>query len=178
MSVEQSPKRRPWRFTAVGSVVLSWDFLAGIPTGFAVALPALFSKAVRDNLPTFLLAVAGFGAAVAALVLTALSVLLGTITPAYRRMLAKLPHGVEGVTAPFQWVVGISVAAVVLGFTGAMVVPVLCEGWLLYVVTAVPVSLLIWSVLGCMQVSRQLIRHWRDGMRAQDAEDEAKLPKA
>lgn len=173
MSMEQSASRRPWRYTGLGSVLLSWDFLAGIPAGFAIALPVLFSRELADDLPTLLLAVAGFGAAVAALVLTALSVLLGTITPAYRRMLTKVPHGVEGVTTPFQWVVGISAVAVVLGFAGAMVVSMLSEVWLLYLVTAVPVALLMWSVLGCLQVSRQLIRHWTNGMRAQDAEDRA-----
>lgn len=177
MSSEQRPTKRDKRYSAIGSVLLSWDFLAGVPVGFVIALPALFSDEVKDELPTLLLAVAGFGAAVAALVLTGLSVLLTTITPAYRRMLAKTPHGVEGVTAPFQWVIGVSAIAVVMGFAAAMVQPMVTERWQLYLLTAVPVSLLLWAVLGCLQVSRQLIRHWRDGMRAQDAADALQSPK-
>lgn len=159
------------RYTAVGSVVLSPDFLVGVPVGFIVATPVLFSSTVQSNLPTLLLAVAGFGAAIGAIVLTALSVLLTTTTPAYRRLLAKTPHGVGGVTRPFQLVIGISATAVVAGFGTALLVEVLPAGWAKYLVTGVAIALLLWSVFGCYQVSRQMITHWTNGARIQDIED-------
>lgn len=153
--------RRPWRYRGVGTWLLSPDFLIGVPVGILAAASTWFSPEVRDGLSGVLIGVAGVGAAVATLVLTSLAVLLGTITPAYRRMLTQVSGGVVGTARPFQWVIGLSAATTAWALVAAGVVPLVRDiGWATFAITAPAFSLLLWAVFGCFQVTGQLIKHW------------------
>lgn len=186
MKEAQSPEMKPpasdrgdrssvsWRYGAIGSVVLSPDFL-GVPAGLIVAGPVLCNAGVRNALGGILLAVAAIAAGVAALVLTSLTVVLGLVTPAYRRLLAKTPGGPTGVAGPFQWVIGTSAASVAIALAGAFIAPTYPDPWIAYVFAGAANATLLWAVLGCVQTSRQLVWHWA---RAQHAEDLAERAKA
>ena len=164
--------RRPWRYRRLGSVLLSYDFFLGVPLGVAAAASTLFSDDVRSSLPGVLVGVAGVGAAVATLVLTSLAVLLGTITPAYRRMLTQVQGGVVGTARPFQWVVALSAATTAWSLLAAGLVPLVrSNGLAVFALTAPAFALLLWAVFGCLQVTGQLVRHWESRERAEALEE-------
>lgn len=169
----QTPeRRRPWRYTRVGAVVLSYDCYLGVPIGVLAAVSAIFSPDVRSALPGVLIGVAGVGAAVATLVLTSLAVLLGTITPAYRRMLTQVPGGVIGTARPFRWVVGLSATATAWSLLAAGLIPLVKDnGWAAFGLTAPAFALLLWAVFGCVQVTGQLVHHWEQRERAETLEE-------
>lgn len=165
-------RRRPWRYSRVGAVLLSPDFYLGMPLGVLAAVSTIISADVRSALPGVLIGVAGVGAAVATLVLTSLAVLLGTITPAYRRMLTQVPGGVIGTARPFQWIVGLSAATTAWSLLAAGLVPMVRDqGWVTFGLTAPAFAMLLWAVFGCVQVTGQLIRHWEQRERAEDLEE-------
>lgn len=156
--------RGAWKYTALGSVLLSYDFYLGVPLGLAAASSIFVDEKIISSLPSLLVGVAGVGAAVATLVLTSLTVLLSTITPAYRAVLDRLPGGTRATTTPFFWVVGLSVSATVLAVLGAGWIGVITPGaqltWVAFILTALPFSALLWAVLGCAQLAQQLVMHW------------------
>lgn len=170
-SQEQTPKRRR-EYSRVGAVLLSYDFYVGAPLGVGAAVSAAFSPAVRSALPGLLIGVAGVSAAVATLVLTSLAVLLGNITPAYRRMLSKVEGGVAGITRPFQWIVGLSAVAAAWSVIGAGIAPILkSSGWGAFGLAAPSFALLLWGIFGCVQLTGHMVYHWQQGERAEALED-------
>lgn len=165
-------RRRRWRYSRVGSVFLSPDFYLGVPLGLAAAASTIFSGEVRASLPGVLIGVGGVGAAVATLVLTSLAVLVSTITPAYSRVLSKVPGGVSGTARPFHSVVLLSVMTTAWSLIAAGLVPLVDhDGWATFGLAAPAFSLLLWAVFGCVQVTGQLVKHWEYRERAESLDD-------
>lgn len=155
----------PRRWGRLRSIVVSWDLWAAVPAGLAVSLLPAYSKAVATPAQLVLLGAAAIGAAVAALVLTALTVLISSITPAYRRVLQKVPGGATGPLLPFTVVIVVAASAAVFGLVAALAWPLVASHrWIAFAVFAVPSVVTIWGLLGCIQVIGQLIQHmaWRD----------------
>lgn len=174
MSKEVATKRsllRMVRGTRAGAVILSWDLLVGVPVGFLASLSALFSEQVRGAMPTVLLAVGGVGAAVATLVLTSLSVLLGVVSPSYRRIVEEAPGGVPGIVRPFRFVMAVAAAATAWSLVAAGVVPLISQWpWMVFVAAGIAFGLLLWAVFGSVQLTDQLIQHMAWSKRAEEAE--------
>jgi len=144
-----------------GSVLLSWDFLAGLLAGVGTALIPALSKSAQEAAGGILAAVGGIGAGLAALVLTALTVLIGALGRPYRTLLNAMPTGLRGVFRPYVIVIGVSIAA-------SLVALVLCLAWplivgvawpILWAVTSIPFVLVAWALFGCMHIIQQLIEH-------------------
>jgi len=164
--------QHPWRYTRWGSVLLSADFLAALPLGILGASSALLSHDVRVAMPGVLLGVAGVGAAIATLVLTSLTVLLGTITPAYRSMLQQVPGGVAGVASPFRVVIWIAAFTTAWALIAAGFAPIAQGHPVWAFLLAAPAYFgLLWAVFGCVQVTEQLIYHLQMGDRADGVEE-------
>lgn len=165
---EIKPKqRRKLRYTKVGSVVLSFDFYLGVPLGLFAAFVTLLSEAARTALPSMLMSVAGIGAAIVTLVLTAMAVLIATISPEYSKMLKKVPGGVSGTAKPFLFVAKLAAAATSTALISSGLVPALAGDYLLvFIGVAIPYSLILWSLLGCVQIASQLVLHWETNLRA------------
>lgn len=158
-----------WRYGTVGSVLLSYDFLTGVPVGALAALSTLCSESVRSTTPAILIGIAGVGAAVATLVLTSMAVLLATITPAYRELLRKTPDGIIETARPFRWIVALAALSTGWAILAAGIIPLVEESGLLTFLIAFPAySLLLWAVFGCIQATGQLIMHWENSQRADD----------
>lgn len=165
---EAPQSRSAGRGRSILAVVGSPDFYLGLPLGFALAGLPLVYPAVAAQIPTILLASAGIGAALGALVLTAMTVLLSVLGSAYQEMLGRVPGGVVGTLVPYRQVTAISAAASVAGLAAAMVWPAVSVAGLRWVVVALPLGLLCWSVLGCVQVVDQLVMHVANNQRAED----------
>lgn len=165
---ETPPSSRRRRGRAVRAVVGSSDFYLGVPLGMALAGLPLVYPAVTDQIPTILLASAGIGAALGALVLTAMTVLLSVLGSAYREMLRRVPGGIVGTLVPYRQVTAISAGASVAGLAAAMIWPAATIGALRWVIVALPLGLLCWAVLGCVQVVDQLVMHVSNNQRAED----------
>lgn len=166
---DQRSVRKPLRYGRVGAVILSWDFLCGLPVGIAVALLPAFSKAITRSAQGILLGITGIGAGLAGLVLTALTILLGSITPAYKRLLDKLPGGAAGPVLPFKIVIIVATVASLSGLIAALAWPLVQEHrWYAFAVFTVPAVTMTWALLGCVQVIGQLVDHMRRRDQAEE----------
>jgi len=153
----------------VWSIVASPDLILGVLVGGAVAIVPAISSASREGLQSMFIGIAGVGAGVATLILTAMAVLVGVVSPAYAKMLSQTKSGVAGAARPFQIVAQVAAAASAAGLVSANVIPILGNNsWLMWGVTAVPFILVLWSVFGCVQVSRQLAYHWSNACKADE----------
>ncbi|WP_263731202.1 hypothetical protein [Cellulomonas sp. SG140] len=159
---------RWWRrFVAL---FVSPDFYVGVPVGLVLGgLPVKYSD-VAGQVTTVLLAASGIAAALGALVLTAMTVLLGVFGTAYRAMLARVPGGIAGTLVPYRQVVGLSAAASVTALVAAILWPALAHTppILRWADAGVPLALLVWAILGCVQVVGQLVQHVENNQRAED----------
>ncbi|MCQ4616903.1 hypothetical protein KBX29_08705 [Corynebacterium sp. CCUG 18816] len=155
----------------VCSVLLSYDFIIGLITGGATAsIPAFFLEN-RDELQSMFVGISGVGAGIATLILTAMAVLVGVVSPAYAELLGKTKTGVSGVARPFRLVAQISACASASGLVAANLLSLVEPNpWLVWGVTSVPFILILWSVFGCVQVSRQLVYHWENALKADELE--------
>lgn len=175
--MSSSTTNTPWRYTRIGSIVLSYDFYLGIPVGVAAAAPAAFSSSTLDAMPVILLGIAGLGVAVATVVLTSLTLLLTTMSPEYRAYLQKLPGGASTLANPYRFVVVVAGAATLFGIAGATALP-LVEGHLLVngddlgaALVSVPAMACVgWAVLGCVQMTNLLVYHWEKSNQAVEIE--------
>lgn len=169
----KGPRRRE---TRLGSVVLSYDFYIGVPAGLVAAVAVGLSDNVQ-NAAGLLIGTATVSAAIAALVLTGLTVLLTTISADYRAYLRQLPAGVAGLAGPYRLVVKVgsigALASVVGGFAigapGGLMVGDFAAGAAL--AAAPGLALTAWATLGCIQVTEQFVEHWKNNDRAMDIEE-------
>lgn len=160
------------RFSRFGVIFLSWDFLVGVPAGFAAAAGALFSGQVREALPGILVGVAAVGAAVATLVLTSLMVLIATVTPSYRRILERVKGGLRGSARPFQFVVGLAATSTAWSLVAAGFMPLVQDSpaWAFFL-AGVSFALLLWAVFGCLQITNLVVLHWSKSAEAEGLEE-------
>ncbi|OFN79984.1 hypothetical protein HMPREF2526_06335 [Corynebacterium sp. HMSC070E08] len=155
----------------VCSVLMSYDFILGFVTGGATAsVPAFFLDS-REGLQSIFVGIAGVGAGIATLILTAMAVLVGVVSPAYAELLGKTKTGVSGVARPFRLVAQISACASASGLVAANLFPLIkANSWWVWGVTSAPFILILWSVFGCVQVSQQLVYHWENALKANELE--------
>lgn len=149
-------------------IVGSWDFYVGVPIGIAIALPTALSDAVAASMGSAFIAACGIAAAIATLVITAMTVLIAIIGPNYRLLLDNVAGGVPGVLWPYKVVavgaVLASLSALCLGIVWPLVVSF--PWWATWALAAIPLALLAWSLLGCVQVVLQVARHFSYNQRA------------
>lgn len=154
------PEPAGWR-ALTRAALLSWDFLIGLVVGVALGALAAFSVSVEESLAGAMLAGSGVAAAIAALVLTAMTVLLATYSDAYKAMLQKVPGGVRGTLEPYRTVVVVASLASLAAFAVGLAQPLietLAVGWR-WAASALPLVLLAWAILGCVQTVNQLVLH-------------------
>lgn len=171
------------RKTPVRDVVLSPDFLVGMPLGFMLSVLPAAIPALLPNGFTFMISLAAISAGVAALVLTPMTMLLGALTPALKALLSRLPSGAAGTFVPFAQVAAVAAAASFSSLVVAILTP-LAPGtfpWVIWLVAGIPMALFLWAVVGCVQVTFFLIRMFNTAQRAEELQarvDSAKASKA
>lgn len=161
-SKQKAPdKSTEFKYTQIGSYVASYDFYLGVPLGTISSFLLTLTSEGQEAAPTVLLGVAGIGAAVASLMLTALSVLVSSITPEYARALRKTTSGVRGVTEPFQGVVLLACLSAIFALVAVTVLPTVDSQawWVLGIIISPALALTFWAILGCVQVAGQLSYH-------------------
>ncbi|AFA74206.1 hypothetical protein GPOL_c31910 [Gordonia polyisoprenivorans VH2] len=149
-------------------MVLSWDCYLGVPIGIAIALPTALSGAVAESMGSAFIAACGIAAAIATLVITAMTVLIGIVGPNYRLLLDNVTGGVVGILRPYRLVAILAVLASLTALCLGIVWPLVTElPWgLTWAMSAVPLALLAWSLLGCIQVVVQVAHHFSNNQRA------------
>ncbi|GEE01436.1 hypothetical protein nbrc107696_18820 [Gordonia spumicola] len=162
-----------WRsFTAsrVGVIVWSWDFGAGVVIGVTVALSTALSSAVAASMGAVYIGVCGIAAAIATLVITAMTVLIAVIGPNYRLLLQNAPAGLGGILWPYRVVAVTAVLASLSSLCLGILWPLVTGlHWgVVFTLSAVPLVLLSWSLFGCIQVVNQVARHFSNNQRADE----------
>lgn len=175
--MEPTDDERRWRYGRWGSVLLSYDCFLGIPMGLGTGAFAACSQSVRDQASGVLIGVAGVCAAVATLVLTSLTVLFTTISPDYRKYVARARGGLDGVTRPYKIVVTVAAAGTALGLAAAFVFPAVRDWAVIgqvhigaWMAVAPAMASCVWACLGCVQLTGQLVSHWKLSIRAANVE--------
>lgn len=144
---------------AAKALLLSPDFLVGVPLGLGIGvLPALI-PALLVNGFAFMATLAAISAGIAALVLTPMALLLGVFNPAFKSVLAKTPGGVAGTFVPFAQVALIAAGACVASLVVAILTPLAAGTFpvVIWIAVGVPVALFLWAVIGCAQVTVYLV---------------------
>lgn len=151
----------------IGAVALSWDVL-GVPIGIATALPTALSAEVAASMGSAFIAACGIAAAIATLVITAMTVLIGIVGPNYRLLLQNVTGGVVGILRPYRIVAILAVLASLSSLCLGVVWPLVTGlPWVVtWVLASIPLALLGWSLLGCIQVVVQVANHFSNNQRA------------
>jgi hypothetical protein len=172
---DQYPERnwhaRAWNnatATAVGSVLLSWDFGLGIVVGIGMAAGPAYSSQVADSTATILGGVAAVAAGLASLVLTSMTVLLGVFGPAYTALLNQLPEGVKGTIRPYLIVILVAVFTSLAALALCILWPLVSKfpHLAVWALTSVPFIGISYALFGCVQVVQQLITHVENDNKA------------
>lgn len=162
----QAPSR-PWRYRRVGAVLLSPDFYVGAPLGCVIALVPTLSVSAAEPVQSVLLGVSATAAALTALVLTAVSVLVGALTPAFGRLLDQMPGGVKTLLRPYLWIVGVSACGCATALVAGLGWPLVEGSWYLrFGAVSLPLALTMWSLAGCVQVVTLTTRTLEQARRA------------
>jgi hypothetical protein len=148
------PAKTPWRYTRLGSVLLSVDFYLGVPAGIALGLLPALSKPASGMATTLLIALGAAAVAVAAVVVAAKTIFVSLVTPEYMVVLERARGGVKGAARPFVIVAWVCTAAALLNFAAALAWPAIPEHawWLRWLVFAIPAALAGWGLLGSAQL--------------------------
>jgi len=143
------------------ALLWSWDFIVGLIAGAALGFLPVVSPKIAASLGGSLLAVSGVAAAIAALVLTAMTVLLSVYNDAYKELLARVPGGIAGTLEPYRIVVVVASLASLVALASGLAQPAMAglPRWALWASAALPLFLLCWAILGCIQTVNQLVRH-------------------
>jgi len=145
--------RRPWRYSTLGAILLSPDFYIGVPLGLVCSLPVVFSRTVASSAQTVLLGMSAISGALVALVLTAVSVLVVVVTPAFGKFIDQTPSGLSGLMRPYRWVIGICAISCAVSVVAALSWPWIQSIWLLRLVAVgLPLATLMWGLGGCLQI--------------------------
>ncbi|GJO17866.1 hypothetical protein NJB1507_08370 [Mycobacterium marinum] len=154
--------------TSVGSIVLSWDFGLALIVGIAIAAGPAYSTRVADSTATILGGVAAVAAALASLVLTAMTVLIGVFGPAYTMFLNQLPKGLRGAIRPYLIVIVVSVCTSLTALALCILWPIVSKFPHLAIgaLASVPFIGISYALFGCVQVVEQLISHVENNNRA------------
>ncbi|WP_206682465.1 hypothetical protein, partial [Dietzia sp. SLG310A2-38A2] len=133
-----------------------------------IALPTALSDEVSESMGAVFIAVCGIAAAVATLVITAMTVLIGIVGPNYRRLLDNVTGGVAGILRPYRLVAILAVLASLTSLCLGVAWPLVSEfPWgATWALASIPLALVAWSLLGCSQVVVQVASHFCNNQRA------------
>lgn len=147
-------RKTQWRYTRWGSIILSIDFLVGVPGGIALGLLPGLNKAVAGNATTILIACGGALVAIAAVVVAAKTIFVTLLSPEYTVALQRVEGGVKGAARPFIIVAWVCIIGTLASFAAALAWPALLEHswWLRWLTFAIPAALTGWGLLGSAQL--------------------------
>jgi hypothetical protein len=143
-----------WRYTRWGSIVLSIDFILGVPAGTAVGLLPAMNKAVSGNAITILIAFGGALVAMAAVVVAVKTIFVTLLSPEYTAALERVRGGVKGAARPFIIVAWVCIVGALVSFAAALAWPALPahSWWLRWLTFSFPAALAGWGLLGSAQL--------------------------
>jgi hypothetical protein len=146
---------QPWsKYGRWGSIFRSYDFEVSVPVAIAMgALPAWLRDVSNGAVP-ILIAFGGAMAAIAALVIVAITLFVAVISPEYLVIMGQVRGGVRGAVRPYYLVVLVSMVGVLLSFAAALAWPAIpvhgvALRWLTF---SVPTLFTSWGILGTIQL--------------------------
>jgi MFS family permease len=167
---DKADAERRERRDRVRAVLLSPDLLIGLPAGLLLGLLPAFLPVLLPNGFAFFITLAGISAAVAALVLTPMTMILGALTPTMKLLLNRVPGGPAGTLVPFAQVSIVAAVACVMSLVVALLTPLAAHtfGWVIWLATGLPIGVFLWALIGCVQVTLFLIHMFKQAQRAED----------
>jgi hypothetical protein len=149
-----TPGNTQWRYTRWGSVVLSIDFLYGVPAGIALGLLPGLNMAAAGNATVILIAFGGALVAMAAVVVAVKAMFVTLLSPEYTAALERAEGGVRAAARPFIIVAWVCTVGAFTSFAAALSWPALPgHSWYLRWLTfAIPAALTGWALLGSAQL--------------------------
>ncbi|OLZ47369.1 hypothetical protein BS329_25935 [Amycolatopsis coloradensis] len=163
----------------MGAVVLSPDFYVGVPLGLLCSLPVVFSVTAAATTQTVLLGISAVAGALVALVLTAVSVLIVVITPAFGKIVGRTPRGIKGLMRPYRWVIAVCAVSCAVSIVAALSWPWIQSLWPMRLVGAgVPLATLFWGLGGCLQIIGLTTRTIDQSRQISELEERAAALKA
>jgi hypothetical protein len=153
MSKLQSWWRRTGRY-----VFLSWDVALGVPVGAGVGLAAGHVHKLLANGLTMVIAELAFGAAVLAVVLTALSILVAFMGEEYLTFLEASPLGVRGAIEPFRVMAVVVGCQIFSALSAAFCWPV-APAWGQSIAVGTATGLAVWALVGTVSLVKITAKH-------------------
>jgi hypothetical protein len=149
-----TPAKSRWRYTRLGSIVLSIDFLLGVPAGIALGLLPALNKAAADMATTVLIAFGGALVAVAAVVVAVKTIFITLLSPEYLIALERVEGGIKSAVRPFVIVAWVCVIGSLVSFAAALSWPAIPghSWWLRWLAFSIPSCLAAWGLLGSAQL--------------------------
>jgi hypothetical protein len=146
---------RPWsKYGRWGSIFRSYDFEISVPVAVALgALPAWITSVASGAVP-ILIASGGALTAIAGLVIVAITLFVGVITPEYLVIMEQVQGGVRGAVRPYYIVVLTSIVGILVSFTAALAWPAIPAHatWLRWIAFSIPTLFTSWGLLGAIQL--------------------------
>jgi len=154
LSPELVPEKVLWRYTRIGSVVLSYDFYIGVPAGLLTGLIPALSNAAATMASALLIAFGGALAAILAVVVGFKTIFVALMTEEYVTALERAEGGIKAAVRPYLIVAWVCGAGAFLSFAAAVSWPAVPEHawWLQWIVFGVPAALAGWGLLGCVSL--------------------------
>jgi hypothetical protein len=149
---------KPFRYSRVGSVVASVDFIVAVPVGIAFGALAAYSGSVAKNATTVLFAFGAALVALAAVVIAAHALVVTLMSPEYLEVLKRTRGSVDGVSRPYVIVGWVCAIGALLSVAVALAWPAFPQGptfWprvARWVSVAVPSVCAVWGLLGSAQL--------------------------
>jgi hypothetical protein len=153
-AASQPHGKTPFRYSPLGSIVASHDFLISLPVGAVLGFLVGQVAKIGNNAPTILLAYVAALVALAAIVIAAHTLLISLISPEYLVVLERATGGVPGVSRPYKIVAAVCAAGSLLTLTAALIWPVVPGGYstsrgLIFGFCTLATS---WGILGSTQL--------------------------
>jgi hypothetical protein len=150
-----------WRYSRVGAIVASSDFLTALPLAVGLGGVVACSDAVTRSASVVFLAVAGAAVALLSVIIAAAAVIASMASDAYLTVVAHAPGGLRGLTRPFKVVAVVSAAATVLGLAVGLAWPAVegAPAAVRWALASVTLGFGIWSLLGSVQLIEQSMFH-------------------
>lgn len=141
----------------------SWDARLALIGGGLIAAVAGVSEPIRDSAVTILLAEAGLGVALFAVVLAALAIFATFFDDAYRRVLEMASGSIKAALLPYEAVAVVAGLATAVALLVALFWPALTAG-LEVVLLGLASALALWSVVGSVRLVE--LTTWHAARRA------------
>ncbi len=157
---------RLFRDPDVRGDVFYWDTLVGALAGFGFGLWAALSTVIERSESGDLLAVAGAGVGLLAVVLAVLALMVGFLKGSIRRLVDKTPGRVAGFFRPFRIVAVVATLAILFSTAGAIDASSSSQplgnsvtvspgpDWVAAVLFGLSIGFFVWAVVGAAQLVR------------------------